>query len=241
VKENSLSFRLLIAAGCVFSYVAVALAQAPGVKTSGVLRPPDHVVLYIHSAFKNAAFVEPLVCALRRVLIAPVEVEDIDLPLGRDLLASPTQFDVAKIAGRVVAATAAEGGARTFKYFLHPYDMKDGQFRYVFATSYGDTAPFPYYVGVVSMARLEMKDAGVPRARRAEISAARAYKLILKSIGVGAGLPDRGGCVLAFPRSLEELDQKPSEFCPADHEALVVAKVLKAQESAGCVYVSENR
>ena len=37
------------------------------------------------------------------------------------------------------------------------------------------------------------------------------------------GLPDSGGCILAFPRTLEELDDKPAEFCPADREALVAA------------------
>jgi predicted Zn-dependent protease len=180
-----------------------------------------------------------LVCALRRVLVAPVNAADIRLPLGSNLLASPTQFDVGKIAARV-AATAAEGGARTFKYLLHPYDMKDGQFRYVFATSYANAAA-PYHVGIVSMARLDATDPEIPRARRAEIGATRAYKLILKSIALLAGLPNTGGCLLAFPRTLEELDRKPAEFCPAEREALVAAKILKAEESAGCVYVSERR
>jgi predicted Zn-dependent protease len=91
------------------------------------------------------------------------------------------------------------------------------------------------------MARLEVNDPTVARSERAQIAAFRAYKLILKSVALLAGLPNTGGCILAFPRTLEELDQKPSEFCPADREALVAAKVLKAEESSGCIYVSERQ
>jgi predicted Zn-dependent protease len=168
-----------------------------------------------------------------------VNVADITLPLGPELRASPSQLDVGKVAGRLMNATGTEGTAHTFKYLLHPYDMKDNQFRFVFATSYGNAAT-PYHVGIVSMARLEVSDPKRLRAERAQIAALRSYKLILKSVALLAGLPNSGGCVLAFPRSIEELDQKSSEFCPADREALVAAKVLKAQESAGCVYVSER-
>jgi predicted Zn-dependent protease len=177
---------------------------------------------------------------LRRVLVAPVNVADVDVPLGQDLMATPTQYDVGAIAQRVITATAAEGGARTFKYLLQTHDMKDRRFRFVFATSYASTAP-PYHVGVVSMARLDLPDPNRTRSERAEIAAGRVYKLILKSVALLAGLPDTGGCVLAFPRTLEELDQKPAEFCPRDREALVAAKVLKAEESAGCMYVGEAR
>jgi predicted Zn-dependent protease len=117
--------------------------------------------------------------------------------------------------------------------------MKNFRFRYVFATSYVGAAP-PYHVGVVSMARLDVDDPRRSRDERAQIAAGRAYKLILKSVALLAGLPDSGGCVLAFPRTLDELDQKSAEFCPADREALVAAKVLKAEASNGCVYVSER-
>lgn len=208
-------------------------------RTAEALGPIDEVVLYVQGDLKRQDFIQPLVCALRRVLVAPVNVADVDLPLGAELLATPTQYDVGAIAQRVIESTAADGGARTFKYLLHPHDMKNFRFRYVFATSYANAAP-PYHVGVVSMARLDLNDPGRSRDERAQIAAGRAYKLILKSVALLAGLPNTGGCILAYPRTLDELDQKSAEFCPADREALVAAKVLKAEESNGCVYVSEN-
>ena len=118
--------------------------------------------------------------------------------------------------------------------------MKDGTYRYVFATSFGNSST-PYHVGVVSMARLEVHDRAFSREQRAEVTALRAYKLILKSIARVAGFPDLQRCVLAFPRSLDDLDRKSPEFCPADRAALVDARILKSEESAGCVYVAEGQ
>ena len=88
----------------------------------------------------------------------------------------------------------------------------------------------PFRVGIVSTARL---DPGNPRRQHREghaITAARAYKLILKSIARLAGLRSPDACVLSFPRSLEELDQKSSEFCPNDRAMLVGAGILKDKE-----------
>jgi predicted Zn-dependent protease len=233
--------RWRLAAACLLAATTAASAQAPQPqRPDGAVGAIDEVVLYVHEDLKRTDFLAPLLCALRRVLVAPVNVADINLPLGSDLMSTPTQYDVGAVARRVIDATVQEGGARTFKYLLHPHDMKDRRFRFVFATSYGSTAP-PYHVGVVSMARLDGPDAKRTRAERAEVAAARAYKLILKSVALLAGLPDTGGCILAFPRTLDELDDKPAEFCPADREALVAAKVLKAEESAGCMYVSERQ
>ena len=100
----------------------------------------DEVVLYVQRDLKRQDFIQPLVCALRRVLVAPVNVADVDLPLGSELLVTPTQYDVGAIAQRVMESTAADGGARTFKYLLHPHDMKNFRFRYVFAMSYASAA-----------------------------------------------------------------------------------------------------
>src|SRR3984893_12240886 len=217
-------------------------AQTPQTQhTDGALGPTDEVLLYVHADLKRTDCIQPLVCALRRVLVAPVHVTDIDLPLGSDLMSTPTQFDVGAVTSRLIAATEAEGGAHTFKYLLHPYDMKEWRFRFVFAASSYGNAPPLYHVGIVSLARLDVNDANRTRAELAQITAGRAYKLILKSVAQLAGLPDTGGCILAFSRTLEELDGKPAEFCPADREALVAARVLKAEESGGCMYVSERR
>jgi len=212
----------------------VALGQ------SGInLVAPDEVSLYLHAELKNTDFVEPLVCSLKRVLVAPVETHTLNLSLSPEMLASPGQFDVAKIANKFRQATASLGNSYTFNYFLIPYDMKDKQFRFVFATGFGN-ASTPYHLGIVSMARLESRDPELSRRERAEVTALRAYKLVIKSIARIAGLPDFQRCVLAFPRNLDELDRKSAEFCPQDRAALVEARILKSEESAGCVYVSEQ-
>jgi predicted Zn-dependent protease len=163
------------------------------------------------------------------VLTAPVSVQALDIPLGPELLATKTQFDVRKVADRFVQATARSGNQPSFKYLLIPFDMKDASLRYVFSTSFGNETT-PFHVGVVSTARL---DTGNPVQQHREghaITATRAYKLILKSIARLAGLRSPDACVLSFPRSLEELDQKSSEFCANDRAALVNAGILKDKE-----------
>ena len=201
---------------------------------------PAQVMLYLHAGLKDIDFVEPLLCALKRVLVAPVEAQRLDLPLGPELLATPNQLDVGKVADKFLRATTTAKQSGTFNYLLIPNDMKDGTYRYVFATSFGN-ASTPYHFGVVSMARLEPDDPRLSRWQRAEAAAFRAYKLIIKSIARVAGFPDLRRCVLDFPRSLDELDLKSAEFCPPDRSALVNARILKAEESvAGCAYVAER-
>jgi predicted Zn-dependent protease len=206
-----------------------ASAEEPIGKIGGGLVAPAEVVLYIHSDLKSTDFVQPLVCALQRVLTAPVSVQTLDIPLGPELLATKTQFDVRKVADRFVRATARSGNQPSFKYLLIPFDLKDGPWRYVFSSSIGNET-VPFRVGVVSTARL---DPGNPKRQHREgheITATRAYKLIIKSIARLAGLRSPDACVLSFPRSLEELDQKPSEFCANDHTTLVGAGILKEKE-----------
>jgi predicted Zn-dependent protease len=197
----------LLTVACLLAGVFAASAEEPIGKAGGGLVAPAEVVLYIHSDLKSTDFVQPLVCALQRVLTAPVSVQTLDIPLGPELLATKTQFDVRKVADRFVQATARSGNQPSFKYLLVPFDLKDASLRYVFATSFGNETT-PFHVGVVSTARL---DPGNPVQQHREgqaITATRAYKLILKSIARMAGLRSPDACVLAFPRSLEELDQK---------------------------------
>jgi predicted Zn-dependent protease len=228
----------LAGAGLLACAIAASARIALG-QPAGSLVAPDEILLYLHAGLKNTDFVEPLVCSLKRVLVAPVDTQSLDVALGPELLASPTQLDVAKVASRFRRATAPDGSPRTFKYFLIPYDMKDAQYRFVFATSFGNMST-PYHDGVVSMARLDVSDPNLSRHQRADMVADRAYKLILKSIARLAGFPDVQRCVLAFPRGIDELDRKSSEFCAEDRAALVEARILKSEESAGCVYVSGN-
>jgi predicted Zn-dependent protease len=195
-----------------------------------MLVAPAEVVLYIHSDLKSTDFVQPLVCALQRVLTAPVSTKTVTFPLGSELRATPTQFDVAKIGDRFIRATSTEGTPPSFKYLFLPFDLKADGLRYVFATSFGNETT-PYHVGILSTARLDVSDPRQWHHQGFEITTLRTYKLMLKSIARLAGLRSPDACVLAFPRSLEELDRKSSEFCPPDHTALVAGGILKEKES----------
>ena len=122
------SYRLLLAGTWLLACAIVTPPQV-ALGQSGVnLAPPAQVLLYLHAGLKDTDFVEPLVCALKRVLVAPVDTQTLDLSLGPELLASPTQFDVAKVAGKFIQTTATAGVSNMFKYFLIPYDMKDGTY-----------------------------------------------------------------------------------------------------------------
>ncbi len=208
-------------------------------REAGELIAPAEVVLYIQSDLKRTDFVHPLVCALQRVLTAPVSVQALDLPLGPELLATPTQFEAAKVADRFIQRTAGEGNAPSFKYLLVPFDLKveAWNWRYAFSTSFGDETT-SYHVGVVSTARITAGNLGPQFPWDREITATRAYKLILKSIARITGHRGTGACILTTPLSLEELDRKSSEFCPGDRAALVTAGVLKEKEEQngpGCM------
>jgi predicted Zn-dependent protease len=98
---------------------------------------------------------------------------------------------------------------------------------YVFAETYAPP------LSVISVVRLAPNVP--PRAARktAETTMVRVYKLMLKSVAIMAGLRS-GGCVMSFPKSLDELDAKSAEYCPADRAALVAARVIKEAPSASC-------
>ncbi|MGB6536041.1 MAG: hypothetical protein WBF58_08775 [Xanthobacteraceae bacterium] len=154
------------------------------------------------------------------------------------LLATASQLDVGKVAGRFRQLTGKGG----FKYLLVPYDLKLAPYNYVFATSYGGPNT-PYKTGVVSTARLDVSDPTIEHHVGADVTALRVYKLMLKSIARLAGLASPERCILAYPHNLVELDRKSAEFCPEDHDTLTAAGVLKAQESdtGDCIQVAERR
>lgn len=222
---------LLAGALLLFSTSMVPAQDKHGSENRGLVAPAE-IVLYVHSDLKSTDFVQPLVCALQRVLTAPVLVQTLDLPLGSELLVTPTQFEATKVAGRFIQRTASEGNAPSFKYLLVPFDLKieSLNWRYAFSAYFGNETT-PYHVGVLSTARLDVSDPRQAHHEGFEITALRSYKLMLKSIARLAGLRSPDACVLAFPRSLEELDRKSSEFCPPDHAALVAAGILKEKES----------
>jgi hypothetical protein len=94
--------RLLFAVAWLLAGASIAPAQEPLRKESSGLVLPAEVVLYIHSDLKSTDFVQPLVCTLQRVLTASVSTQILDLPLGPELLATSTQFDVGKVADRFI-------------------------------------------------------------------------------------------------------------------------------------------
>jgi predicted Zn-dependent protease len=222
--------RLLCAGALVFAFIPGASAQ-DAKASGGQLIAPAEVVLYVHSDLKSTDFVQPLVCALQRVLNAQVSTQTLALPLGSELRANPEQFDTAKVASRFFRATAKDGTSPSFKYLLLPFDMTAETFPYQFASSYNDTTG-QYHIGIVSTARLDPADPRQAHHQGFEITAQRVYKVILRSMGRLAGLRGQGACVLASPQSLEGLDRKSPAFCREDHEALVAAGVLKSTESA---------
>jgi predicted Zn-dependent protease len=201
-------------------FVAASLVAGGSPAMAQRLVAPAEVVLYLHADLKSTDFVRPLVCALQTVLTAPVVTQISSLPLGPELLATPAQFDVGKVADVFIRTTAAEGSPPSFKYLIIPHDLKFEPLRYVFSTSFGDETT-PHHVGVLSTARLD---------QGGEVTARRAYKLILKSIARVAGLRSPEACILSFPNSLDELDRKSSAFCPDDRATLIRAGILNARE-----------
>ena len=222
--------RLLFAGALLLFGTSMAPAQdKPGSENRGLVAPAE-VVLYIQPDPKGTDFVQPLVCALERVLAAPVSTQVVILPLEPEFACNAMQFDVAKVAERFIRTRASERTSPSFKYLLLSFDLKANGLNYVFATGFGNQTT-PYHVGVLSTARPDVSDPTQPRHRGFEITVLRTYKLMLESLARLAGLRGPDACVLAFPRNLEELDRKSSEFCPSDHAALVAAGILKEKEN----------
>jgi predicted Zn-dependent protease len=235
------SYRLLLVGACLFSCAITTAAKVALGQAQVKLVAPREVALYVHAEFKNTAFIEPLVCSLRRVLVAPVEARTLSLSLDREMLATPTHFDAVKVAEKFGRATAT-ADSRTFRYFLMPYPIKNPRYPNPASTGFGKGSK-PYHIGVIATARLEESiDPSLSQRARAELIALRTYKVLIKLIVENAGMPDDlQHCVLAQSRNLEDLDRKPAEFCPQDQATLVEAGILKAKESDGCFYVSEIR
>jgi predicted Zn-dependent protease len=166
--------------------------------------------------------------------VPPVRATATELPLLTSYLATRTQFDVDKLLPPFARATAS--GDRIFRYLYVPYDLKASELNYVFANTdlEGDT------VAVMSPIRLIPREPGLTRKRVSDVTGDRLYKLMLKSVALLSGLR-AVGCVMMFPRTLDELDQKPAEFCPNDKVALIAAGVLKEKSFGACSIVAMAR
>lgn len=137
---------------------------------------------------------ERLECALKHVLVAPVSTQQLKLPLGNDLRASPTQLDTQKLAKVFAQATANKGGARTFKYLILPFDLKEAALPYVYHSSFIDTQA-SIHIGIMSTARLDTRNPDYPDEQNSAQTAYRMYKLILKSMARLAGFKNSNSCV----------------------------------------------
>ena len=212
------------------------LILATGSASAQKLIPPDEIVIHVNSDVRNTEFVEPLVCELSKVVHAPVRAKKIDLPLTDDLRETRTQFSPRKIVGRFAAMTASESETvRPFRYLIVDQDLKVPDLNYVFAETYRPP------LSVISVTRLAPTvDPQVEKRAAEMITLPRVYKLMLKSVAAMAGLQGTG-CVMMFPRSLPELDAKPSEYCTDDRAALVAAKVIKETPSGTCSAVVASR
>lgn len=214
-------------------WLAAILALLTGPVFAQNLVPPGEIVIYVHKDLpeKDADFVDGLICELSRVLAVPVRAAKSELPIYRSDLATPTQLDANKVRLAFAHATADEGSV--FRYLILPYDMKIEGLHYVFSNTVRDGE----MAAVMSTIRLVPREPGLSRKRVADVTADRIYKLMLKSIAVLAGLHG-DGCIMAFPRSLPELDAKSDEFCPNDKAALVAAGILKARPGGACNIVA---
>jgi predicted Zn-dependent protease len=225
---------LCVAAGFIGAPI-VALAQTPASDPFGLtLHAPRKVVLYVHASLQDAGFVEALTCMLQNTLRAPVSTKSVNFPLGSDLLATPTQLSAEKLVPAFYRAAAATEPPGTFSFLLLPNDLKAAPFHYVFSMTDAN-----YGVVVLSTARLDPGGFAPTAKARDNITALRAYKLLLKAVARLSGYGTEQGCILAFPRSLDELDAKSKEFCPDDRGVLVAAGVLKVQEDKGCNVIAD--
>lgn len=198
-----------------------------------VLAPPRAVVLYVHADLTDDAFVDPLVCELRRVLVAPVRAQPLALPIGPEIMASATQVDLLKLVPRIAEATKKDGEPELLRFLLTPHDLSADD-----KNMFGFTMGQPYNSGAVSTARLAPAGS-VPREDATRLTTQRAYKVILRQIVRRSGYRMSDGCVLANPGSLGALDAKTSEFCADDRAVLVGAGLLKARPSGGCTPVAQ--
>jgi predicted Zn-dependent protease len=229
---------LLAVLGFALIEVASGSASAESQATLGPQRVPSAVVLYLHQDVTDRRFVEPLLCALERVLVAPVSTQDLPLPLGPELNATRTQLDVDKVAMRFRQATATDGDDATFKHLIVTRDLTVRPYNYVFASTYG-TEGEEKPLQVISTARLAPPSSGQAEGQVA-LTVQRLYKVVLRSIVQNTGHFDMTGCVMAFPISLAEHDRKPSHLCAADRAVLVRQGVLREHETDGCQAVAQR-
>lgn len=228
----------LLTIACAGSSVGTAIAEAD--VTHGPRRVPSEVIIYLHPEIKDRDFVDPLVCALEKILIAPVSTKDLPLSLGPELNSTRTQLDPHKVVGRFLHATAADGDGSTFKHLIVSRDMTTRPYNFLFAASFGtngETNPLQ----IISTARLASQYSKPPTAVEIALTVQRLYKVIIRSIVQNTGNAHLNGCVMAFPNSIAEHDQKSADFCASDRMRLVRQGVLRKHNIDGCQAVAQRQ
>jgi hypothetical protein len=240
--------RLSLAGGVVLALASIAAFALHNVvldhtrtdraaQAASLLAAPDEVVLYVHPGLRNTSFVEPMACALRQILVAPVSIRELAIPLGPELAATPGALDASKVADRFVGATAADGSAHTFKYLLMQNDLWEAQ-RYVYAKALEDGTRRDHG-GLLSTVRLEEADAD--SLRNADVTAQRASKIMLWMILRGAGYTNAQGCVLGFHDGKPaDIDATSGAFCEWDRTVLVAARIIRADAGSNCPNLAQT-
>jgi hypothetical protein len=240
--------RLSLAGGVVLALASIAAFALHNVvldhtrtdraaQAASLLAAPDEVVLYVHPGLRNTSFVEPMACALRQILVAPVSIRELAIPLGPELAATPGALDASKVAEKFVGATAADGSAHTFKYLLMQNDLWEAQ-RYVYAKALEDGTRRDHG-GLLSTVRLEEADAD--SLRNADVTAQRASKIMLWMILRGAGYTNAQGCVLGFHDGKPaDIDATSGAFCEWDRTVLVAARIIRADAGSNCPNLAQT-
>jgi hypothetical protein len=211
---------------------------APAAQEASRLTAPDEVILFVHSDLRSTGFVEPLVCALRQTLVAPISTRELDLPLGFDPAATSSALDANEVGERFARAIAAPGSERTFKFLLLGNDLKLGR-RDVYAMIVENKSR-PDRAGLLSTALLEEASSGSQQDPNPNVTAQRAYKLIVRMITRAAGYTNQQGCVLGFHEgSPHEIDGISNTFCEWDRAVLAAARIIRTEAGSGCSHAAQ--
>jgi predicted Zn-dependent protease len=202
-------------------------AQVPGVV-------PSEIVIYVQEDMPNTDFVDPLVCALSRALVAPVRAEKFSMPIDISMMGSLSELSSEKVLGRLYQQAGPYAG--TVVFLLVPYPILSNG-RPVFGTNYGT----PYNKAVVSISSLEQLPRSATPAQTTDAIVRRAYKVLLRYVGQISGLWSKNDCVMMMPHGLQQLDAKSHDFCEDDRATLVAMGVLKKAPAADCSTVISER
>lgn len=217
------AFRLI---ALLFGFAGPLAAQA---HPPGFVMPRE-VVLYVQSDLPDSGFVDPLVCALERVLTVPITVKTSNFPIGPNLILRGRQYDVEAIASHF--SSDMRVGEPAFRHLIVSQDVNARGYNFLFASRYGD-GPVPERIQVASTARLRDGLTGKSKSQSADALAARLYKIILRGVIHGAGYGGQG-CVLASTNSYLEFNTKMLDLCPDDRANLVAVGLVRETERAEC-------